>query len=236
MADKKGGGVLFSEMTPPEGAEDHFNDWYDKHHMPSHVYGVPGFYSGQRYKDGNKPNYLAVYDLESPSTLTDEEYRTRKYTPDEPTKKMLSAVVSFTRYIGDEISYQVQEDFDLYEALDTSVIIGVFIDVPDQFVAEFTEWYESEHSPLLLKNNEWRMVRHMRIVDADPKPFTHMFLHYVDSENVLESEELAEARSTRWRTKLAHHDWFRPHVVHYRRFGKRFHKGEPEATNFTLNI
>ena len=46
MSNRKGGAVLFSEMTPPDGAEDHFNDWYNNHHMPSHVYGVPGFRSG----------------------------------------------------------------------------------------------------------------------------------------------------------------------------------------------
>lgn len=234
--DRKGGAVLFSEMTPPDGAEDHFNDWYFNHHMPSHVYGVSGFRSGQRYKDAYKPDYLAIYDLASPETLTDEEYRTRKYTPDAPTKKMLSEIIAFTRYIGDEISFQVRDGMSIEDALDADVVLGVFFTLPDDAVDEFIEWYETEHTPMLLKNSEWRMARHMKIVDADPNPFTHMVLHYVDSEAVLECDELAAARATEWRNKLAQEDWFKPHLVHYRRYGKRFHKGEAEAETFTLDI
>ena len=40
--DIKGQAILFSEMTPPEGREGEFNLWYDEHHSPSHVKGVPG--------------------------------------------------------------------------------------------------------------------------------------------------------------------------------------------------
>jgi hypothetical protein len=233
-ATVKGGGVLFSEMTPPHGAESHFNDWYSNHHMPSHVYGVSGFRSGQRYKDADNPDYLAIYDLESPDTLNDEEYRTRKYTPDAPTKKMLSRVDAFTRYIGEEISCQVRDGTSIADALDANVVLGFFYTVPDDAVAEFIEWHENQHTPTLMKNAEWRMVRHMKIVDADPHPFTHMIIHYVDSKAVLDCEELAVARTTEWRNRLVQKDWFKPHLVHYQRFGKRYHKGEPEAQNFAI--
>ena len=236
MSELKGGAVLFSEMTPPDGDEDLFNRWYDHHHMPSHVYGVPGFRSGQRSKDAVKPDYLAIYELDSPETLTDEEYRTRKYTPDAPTKEMLSRVTAFTRYIGDEISYQVHDGMDVDTALAAEVVLGVFLTVPDDRAAEFIEWYEAEHSPILLGNPMWRMVRHMKIVDANPQPFTHLFIHYVDDEAVLDSDELAAARATEWRNRLAAEDWFRPHLVHYRRRGKRYHKGEPEAKTFKLDL
>tara|TARA_R110000868_G_scaffold10313_17_gene50720 strand:- start:18242 stop:18964 length:723 start_codon:yes stop_codon:yes gene_type:complete len=236
LSGRKGGAVLFSEMTPPDGQEDQFNDWYNNHHMPSHVYGVSGFCSGQRYKDPEKPDYLAVYDLKSPDTLTDEEYRTRKYTPDAPTKKMLSAVVAFTRYIGEEISFRTRDGMSVDDALDADVILGVFFTVPDGAVDEFIEWYETEHTPMLLKNSGWRMARHMKIVDSDPNPFTHMMLHYIDSEAVLDSDEVAASRATEWRLRLAQEDWFRPHLVHYRRYGKRYHKGEAEAATFTLDI
>ena len=232
----KGNAVLFSEMTPPIGAENQFNDWYDNHHMPSHVYGVPGFESGQRYKVPGASDYLAIYDLNSPDTLTDEEYRTRKYTPDAPTKAMLSNVTAFTRYIGEEIGFQLGEGMSIEQGLDAAVVLGVFFIVPETAVSEFVEWYEVEHSPILLKNAEWRLARHMKIADADPKPFTHMVLHYVDSEAVFQCEELAEAKGTEWRNRLAKEEWFRPHVVHYRRYGKRYHKGETDAAAFTLNI
>ncbi|MEX2453191.1 MAG: hypothetical protein WD470_00715 [Rhodospirillaceae bacterium] len=232
----KGGAVLFSEMTPPPGAEERFNAWYDNHHMPSHVYGVPGFRSGQRYKDAEKPAYLAIYELESPSTLTDEEYRTRKYTPDTPTRQMLSEVTGFTRYIGDEISYRTRAGMGVDEAMGADVVIGVFLTVPEARADEFVEWYETEHTPILLGNALWRMARHMRVVDANPSPFTHMVVHYVDDEAVLSCDELKAARATDWRNRLAAEDWFRPHLVHYRRRGKRYHKGEPCAKTFRLDF
>ena len=236
MSDRKGGGVLFSEMTPPDGAEDHFNNWYNNHHMPSHVYGVPGFRSGQRYKVPDRPDYLAIYDLESPATLTDDEYINRKYKPDAPTKKMLSEVIAFTRYIGDEISFQVRDGVTADDALDAPLVLGVFIELPDEAADEFIDWYQSEHTPMVLSSPLWRMVRHMKIVDADPNPFTHMFIHYIESEDALKSDELAAARATEWRNRLAENDWFKTHPVMYHRHGKRYHKDEPEAATFTLDI
>ena len=140
MSDMKGAGVLFSEMPPPPASEDHFNNWYNEHHMPSHVYGVPGFRSGQRYKVTHKPDYLAIYDLESPATLTDDEYINRKYTPDAPTKKMLSEVIAFTRYIGEEIGFQLREGLTVDDALNAPLIIGAFIKLPDDVTEEFINW------------------------------------------------------------------------------------------------
>ncbi len=235
-SDRKGGGVLFSEMTPPVGAEQQFNDWYNNHHMPSHVYGVTGFRSGQRYKIPDRPDYLAIYDLASSETLTDEEYRDRKYRPDAPTKKMLSEVIAFTRYVADEISFQVRDGLTIDDAFDAGMILAAFFTVPDDAVVEFIDWYETEHTPMLLANPGWRMARHMRIVDADPNPFTHMMLHYIDGEHVLDSDEVAASRATEWRQKFAALDWYKPHMVMYHRHGKRYHKGEPEAATFTLDI
>ena len=138
-SDRKGGGVLFSEMTPPDGAEQQFNDWYNNHHMPSHVYGVSGFRSGQRYKIPDRPDYLAIYDLASSETLTDEEYRDRKYRPDAPTKKMLSEVIAFTRYVADEISFQVRDGLTIDDAFDAGMILAAFFTVPDDAVVELID-------------------------------------------------------------------------------------------------
>ena len=77
--DIKGQAILFSEMTPPEGREDEFNLWYDEHHSPSHVKGVPGFKSALRYKSDAGPHYLAIYELTSPGALEHEEYK--KFKP-----------------------------------------------------------------------------------------------------------------------------------------------------------
>lgn len=218
MLDLKGAAVLFSQMTPPDGAEDRFNRWYFDHHMPSHVYGVPGFVSGQRYKDESR--YLAVYELESPAALADPEYRRRKYAPDSPTRNMLSSVAGFTRYVGEEIGFRVREACE--DPLSASDILAGFFAVSDE--AAFVDWCEGEHAPTLFRDAGWRMIRHLRIVDANPEPFTHMVLHYVEEEE----PPLALDR----RRRLVRGGGRARHAVRYRRFGKRYHKGESAAADF----
>lgn len=218
----KGNAVLFSEMTPPDDGEEMFNDWYDNHHSPSHVRGVPGFRSAQRYKSPQGPHYLAVYELDSPDALDSEEYKSRKYTPDAPTKAMLDSVSGFTRYIANEISFQARGAAD--EALDAEMIVAVFFAAPPEKWSELIEWYQTEHTPMLLECEDWLMARHMEIVDFNPDPFSHLILHYLRDISAMKSPELERARDTEWRRKLGEESWFDPLFVTYRRRGARFLK------------
>ncbi len=219
----KGGTVLFSEMTPPDGGEDAFNDWYDNHHTPSHVQGVPGFLSAQRYRSPHGPHYLAVYELTSPEALEHEEYRKRKYTPDAPTQAMLEQVSGFTRYIANGVSTHVKDDVEDV-AIDADVLIAVLFTTPPDRWPELMQWYDEEHAPMLMANPDWLMIRLMEIYDYSPDPMSHLFLHYVRDARVLESAELAAARETPWRNKLAAEDWFTPLAVTYEKRGTRFLK------------
>lgn len=219
----KGGTVLLSEMTPPDGGEDAFNDWYDNHHTPSHVQGVPGFLSAQRYRSPHGPHYLAAYELDSPAALEHKEYRKRKLTPDAATKAMLGEVSGFTRYIANEMSVQVSDGLD-EDPIDAAVVFAVFFMLPPDRWPEFVHWYEVEHTPMLLENPDWLMVRHMEIYDYEPDPFSHVMMHYVRDASVLDSAELAAARKTEWRNRLAAEDWFAPTMVVYRKRGTRFLK------------
>ena len=132
--------------------------------------------------------------------------------------------------------FDVRDGLAVDEALDAPMVLGVFIELPDDAMEEFVDWYQTEHTSIVLGSPLWRMIRHMRIVDADPNPFTHMFIHYIESEDALESDALAAARATEWRNRLAQNDWFKTHLVVYHRHGKRYHKAEPEAATFTLDI
>ncbi len=219
----KGGTVLFSEMTPPDGGEDAFNDWYDNHHTPSHVQGVPGFLSAHRYRSPHGPHYLAVYELDSPEVLDHKEYRKRKLTPDAPTKAMLEEVSGFTRFIATESQLHVREIPDA-DPIDADVLIAVFFMAPPERWPELMHWYDTEHTPMLMENQDWLMVRHMEIYDYTPDPYSHLFLHYVRDISVLDSAELAAARETQWRNKLAAEDWFTPLAATYQKRGTRFLK------------
>jgi len=216
----KGDAVLFSEMTPPPGEEARFNDWYDTHHTPSHVRGVPGFVSAQRYAAPDGPGYCAVYELDDPAALETGEYRSRKHTPDERTRAMLASVSGFTRYIGREISYLG----DPGTALDAEILLAVFFAVPPDRQAEFLDWYGTEHAPLLMGCPGWLMARTMEVIDRNPDPFTHMILHYHADAEVRRSPEARRAHDTEWRKRLVAEPWYAPRSAMYRKRGKRFVK------------
>jgi hypothetical protein len=222
----KGRAILFSEMTPPPGGEEAFNRWYNGHHTPSHVQGVPGFLSARRYKSDAGPHYMVIYDLDSPAALQTREYKTRKFTPDSPTKAMLASVTGFTRYVGEEISYLARPG-DTLAALDADHVAGVFLKVPPDRADDFVAWCEKERAPMVLESPDWAMARHFRIVDHNPEPFTHVVLHYLYLTAALESDVLKRARNTPWRNRLAAEPWFKPHVVQYRAFTSRFRKSSP---------
>lgn len=219
----KGSAVLFSEMTPAPGDEDRFNDWYDNHHTPNHVTGVPGFVSAHRYAAPGGPGFLAVYDLDGTETLESPEYRARKYTPDERTGAMLSSVSGFTRYVGREIGFALGEGADM-DALDSAFILAAFFAVPEEARPEFEDWYRNEHMGMLLACPDWRMVRMMAVVARDPDPFTHMMLHHVRRPDILDAPEIREARDTDRRNRLAAERWWNPRSVTYRKRGRRFLK------------
>jgi hypothetical protein len=223
MDQIKGNAILFSEMTPPGGEEDTFNNWYDNHHSPSHVQGVPGFVSAMRYQSGVGPHYLAVYELSGAEALDHEEYKKRKLTPDSPTYEMLKSVSGFTRYVGVEAFHKEQDGLS-GTPMDAPVILCVFFSVPMEQRGNFEEWYDTEHIPLLLECPDWLMARRFDIVTSDPEPYTHVILHYLNDKSALESEALKQSRETPWRQSLAAEPWFTPHFVTYRRRNNRFLK------------
>lgn len=220
MTGIKGGAVLFSEMTPRPGNEGVFNAWYDSHHMPSHVRGVPLFISGQRYKSEAGPHYLAVYELESAEALESEEYQTRKYSPDPGTKAVLDSVTGFTRYIGVEETFRAQGGLE-EEGINANLIRAEFYAVPFDNAPEFNEWYDGEHVPMLLQCPDWIMVRRMNVVECDPERYSHMILHYLNDAGAIESDAVKSAMQTDRYTRLLDEHWFLAHTVSYQRRGAR---------------
>lgn len=219
----KGATVLFSEMTPPDGGEDAFNEWYDGHHTPDHVRGVPGFRSAMRYKSPVGPHYLAVYELTSPDALECEEYKSRKLTPDDATRNMLDAVSGFTRYIANEAYCRVR-GANPAAALDAPVLYCAFYAVPMERRGAFERWHEEDYVPMLFDCPDWQMVRRFDVIESDPEPYTHLALHYLADARALDSDALARARGTRGYQALAAEPWFAPHFVTYYRRNARFFK------------
>lgn len=212
--------ILFSEMTPEAGWLEAFNNWYDDHHIPVRM-EVPGFTGAQRYQSVSDPSYLAVYDMVSTDVLKSEAYLEVKENPSDLTRKMLSSVSGFTRYIGTLISSQDNPQLDI-DPQDAPVLYAVFFNVPEASHDEFNDWYMNDHVPILLENKDWLGVHRFGLSDAHPEVFSHLALHYLADENVLQSDERAAARTTKWRDRLAKQAWFKGSYKVFSKHGARF--------------
>ena len=203
----RGNAVLFSEMTPPPGGEAAFNEWYDTHHTPNHVRGVPGFLSAQRYAAADGPGYCAVYELDGAETLEGPEYRARKYAPDPRTRAMLASVTGFTRYVGAEIDRRggAPPGFDADRLLAVFLAAGM------------------ENESDIQERAGWRMTRLFRVVRHDPRPFALMALHYFARLEAVEARALVRAHTPA------------PCWVLYRKRGARFLKPGPAGARAGLH-
>lgn len=214
------GAVLFSEMIPGKEWEDSFNEWYDTEHIPLRM-GVAGFRCARRYREVGSSKYLAVYEMDHTDVLQSRAYKQIKEQQSERTKRMLSSVSGFTRYIGELIAEQVNErcDRDPYAA---AVLYPVMFEVPAGREDEFNDWYDQDHVPTLLKHPDWLACRRYRITEGVPGSWTHLALHYLADKHALDSEVRNEARNSPWRQKLAREDWFKGHYLLFEHL-KTFH-------------
>ena len=216
----KGATILFSEMSPDPDWEGDFNKWYDTHRIPQRM-AVPGFLSAQRYRNAERPNYLALYELASPAVLESEAYLKVDAQPHATTRWMLSNVQGQSRYLADQIGEAVCGG-DAGTPLDSPVLYAVFFSVPDERAEEFNRWYDTERVPMLLQCKDWLMVRRFEVYEGDPQPWTHLALSYLADMTALDSPELDAARTSEWCRRLSAEPWFQASYLIFERYGERF--------------
>lgn len=216
----KGATILFREMTPDYDWEDRFNRWYNTHYIPIRM-EAPGFVSAQRYRDAERPNYLAMYELESEDALESDAYQNIQAHPNAETKWILANVADSARYIGNEISNQRQDKLKA-DPLDAPILYPVFYSVPDEAADAFNAWYTDELVPVLLKCKDWLACRRFLIVDGEPQPWTHLAVHYLNDMAAFDSPEQEAAREIEAKAKFAEEPWFNASYQVFERWGDRF--------------
>ena len=215
----RGDAILFSEMTPEDHFAADFHDWYDDEHIPVRM-DAPGFVGAQRYRRDSGPGYLATYEVASLEAFGTPAYDRIKTQPSERTRWMLRNVKGFTRYLCRALD--VVEKETASDALQTALVLyAVFFNVPGEAQEEFDAWYREDHVPLLMACPQWLQVRRFEVVDGEPKPYTRLALHYLESKAALDSPERAAARATDWRKRLAERDWFKGDYAVFERHGPR---------------
>ncbi|MCC5949145.1 MAG: hypothetical protein JJT89_11885 [Nitriliruptoraceae bacterium] len=194
-------GMLFSQMRPPAALEADFNDWYDTEHIPARLV-LDGFRRADRYVEVDEPgNYLAVYQLDDMRVLQHPEYRALKEQPSERTATMLSSVSGFTRFICDLVA-------DSGDAGQHRFLQALAFEIPEDEVDDFDDFYDTEHTPMLLEADGWLRIHRYRVRSGDGGSWTHFVLHELAERSVMDSPERQAARSAPKRTAMGQRPWF----------------------------
>lgn len=79
-------------------AEEEYNVWYTREHMPERV-GIPGFLGGRRYIDWDRTfhRYFALYPTRTITVLNGPDYLARLNAPSPWTQKMFPRLVNYVR-------------------------------------------------------------------------------------------------------------------------------------------
>ena len=196
-------GVLFSQMQPPPERVGEFHEWYETEHIPARM-AIPGFAGAQRFEAiEGWPHHLAVYWLDDLGTLETPEYARLKREGTARSERMLGSVERFTRYICELVSDTGAPDDEQPDYLS-----AVAFSVPEAGRAEFDDWYEDEHIPLLMRSADWLRIRRCRVLSGEPEPWTDLALHELRGPAAMDSEQRAAARAAPKRTALGERPWF----------------------------
>lgn len=178
--------MLFAQMQPAPERESEIHRWHEEH--IAHWLAVAGLQAVSRYEAvAGSPRWLTVFEL---SDLSDLSYLDR--TAELPAEaRYTCALVSDRGSVGDHAFLAV-----------------VAFAVPGRDEELFDEWYETEHTPLLLKAADWRRVRRYRVLDGVGGRWTHIAVHELASREVMDSPERAAARTGPLRAALLGRPWY----------------------------
>jgi hypothetical protein len=187
--------VLFDcvQAGPPQGLE--LDIWHAMQHLPVSANARPL----RRYAAPAHAGYMFIQELghEDLPGLT-------RFDMAAPVPAALS---SHMRCLGHPLGGARRRDSGP-ATLDASYAYPIFFNVPQAWQAQFNDWYDSEHIPMLLACPQWLMCRRFRLQEIAGCPWTHMALHYLSNLSALQSPERAAARSTPWRLELDRQPWF----------------------------
>ncbi|KAJ5488553.1 hypothetical protein N7539_003443 [Penicillium diatomitis] len=208
-------GLLYVTMQPQGSLpEAQFHDWYNTEHGPLRL-RLPFITNGFRFRatDGEKPEYVALYDITDMAELTRKTYldlRTDLIKTER--EKATMAQIDVGRLLYDLVYEQKSPNFrPLENQADTdaetrgSVLVAVTttIDADPEKQAEHDRWYREEHIDMLSRVPGWRRSRLFVTSSIDPQAPRHsLALHEYDPQNGLGGDVHKAAMNTPWREKL----------------------------------
>ena len=207
-------GLFYVYTEPGSVDEAEFHDWYDHEHGPARL-TVPGFGPAYRYQalDGEKPPWLALYELDRPDVIDSPEYKALSANASDRDKVR-------RRRAGHPGPPGLRADQRgrVAGGPPAPVILAVAMSVPEASEDDLAAWYAEEHVPMLLKVPGWRRIRRFRLTRAldgpgpeepedpggpgEPEPGSFLSVHELAGPEVLEDPGYRAAVSTPWRDRV----------------------------------
>jgi len=190
-----GSSILFDCVEAAAPATLDFDIWWASQHLPAG--SRPDL---RRYAAPAHSAYISIQEL---STESQPESVQPQSLPRLPV-----GLRQHMRCLGQPLGGAYRHDSGPH-ALEAPYAYPIFFNVPAQWWAQFNDWYDSEHIPMLLQCPQWLMCRRFQLDELADCPWTHMALHYLSDLRALQSPERAAARSTPWRRELDRQPWFK---------------------------
>jgi hypothetical protein len=197
-------GLLMVLSRPAAPDEPAYHEWYEEEHIPART-RLPGWLTARRYAatDGGD-TFLAYYDLENLDVLSDPEYADLRRNRSDREQTILRSVDFVDRRIYRPIQpgpghAAVSGNGTLSSSLATCgpLLLCVWTEPAAGAEAEFHDWYEQEHLPLLARVPGWLRSRRFTLVDGAGPRFLAM--HDLASTEFFAHPRYREAVSTPWR-------------------------------------
>jgi hypothetical protein len=192
-------GLFYVYTDPGSVDEAEFHDWYDHEHGPARL-TVPGIGRAYRYRalDGEKPPWLALYELDRPDVIDSPEYQALGANASDRDKAVGAGLATLDRRVYEQIS----EDGAPADG-PAPVILAVALSVPEGSEGDLAAWYTEEHIPMLLTVPGWRRIRRFRLIRALDQPGPDFLsVHELAGPEVLEDRGYRAAVSTPWRDRV----------------------------------
>lgn len=206
-------GILYVTMQPKESLPlAQFHEWYNNEHGPIRLRIPSIFTNGFRYQsaDGQKPTYMAIYDVTSMPLLETDTYTSLRETRSNRESETIGQV-DVKRYFYDLVHTKQSPLFAPIESLTDDeaeglVTVAVEISLKDASDAaeDYRKWHVEEHADMLSKVPGWLRSRFFKTSSVEnPGTFTYLSLHDYAKVNGLGGPEHKAAMDTQWRNKVA---------------------------------
>ena len=208
-------GIILALSRAPEAGpkRDEWHLWYDDEHIPDRL-TMPGMRGVTRYRDHGDPDaFAAVYEVADVDAAAQSLGEQPAPSASEQAAGASTAPVDLRWYR--EVGWEACKAS--YVPGSAPILLVVGMTMQDGYHDEMVEWYEQEHTPMLLKVDGWQRVR--RFLKVSGSGSEHLALHEIASHAVFDDPVKAAAQ-TPWREEVAQRRALHERVIYevWRRF------------------